>query len=161
VNLSQLAFSDVGRQPGLGSPVQLGYRDAATVRAVQTKLTELARADMEVNPGPSQLAPGTIDGKYGPNTARAVKALQFYYGREQTGLIDDWVLQALGLTAPAGGGAATPSTTGGGGGGAQKTPIAAAPPTVKKPSSALWWAGAAVAAVIVGRRVARRRSTPG
>jgi len=156
VNLSHLAFSDVGRISGLGSAVQLGYRDAATVRAVQAKLTELARADMEINPGPSQLAPGAIDGKYGPNTARAVKALQSYYGVAQTGLIDDWVLQALGIAAPAGGGAATPSS--GGGGGGRGAGPAAAPPTAKKSSSVFWWAAGAVAAVVIGRRVARRGS---
>ncbi len=61
-----------------------GYRDKATVLAVQTALKAKG-----FNPGP-------LDGIYGPKTAAAIKAS----GASSAGIIDYGVLAALGVQAP-------------------------------------------------------------
>ncbi len=65
------------------------YRDAGTVFAVQTAL--LARG--------YKLEKGA-DGKWGPETAKAIKNVQLQTGLPQTGEITDKLLEVLGLRAP-------------------------------------------------------------
>jgi peptidoglycan hydrolase-like protein with peptidoglycan-binding domain len=63
------------------------YTDKATVTAVQQVL--LSR----------NYDPGIIDGRYGTNTANAIKRMQADAGIPQTGVIDSGVLMALGISA--------------------------------------------------------------
>jgi peptidoglycan hydrolase-like protein with peptidoglycan-binding domain len=65
------------------------YTDSVTVRAVQTALQSKG------------FSPGSIDGKYGPKTAAAIKKMQSAAGIPQTGVIDYGVLMALGVSIPA------------------------------------------------------------
>lgn len=91
-----------------------GYRDAATVAAVQQKLTEMAAGLPSPDPRHATLDPQGIDGIYGPNTASAVAQLQREGNQSATGIIDDWVLLALGVPVPSGGGGGGSSSGGGG-----------------------------------------------
>lgn len=64
------------------------YNDSATVFSVQTALKAKG------------FNPGAIDGVYGPNTSKAIKAMQTAAGLPATGVVDYGVLMALGVTVP-------------------------------------------------------------
>lgn len=62
------------------------YTDSPTVREVQTALKAAG------------FNPGTIDGKYGPKTASAIRAMESARSMPQAGVIDSGVLGQLGIT---------------------------------------------------------------
>jgi len=62
------------------------YTDTKTVGAVQAALRDKG------------YSPGTIDGILGPNTKKAIKALQSDMGYDQTGIIDENIIRVLQVT---------------------------------------------------------------
>jgi peptidoglycan hydrolase-like protein with peptidoglycan-binding domain len=62
------------------------YIDYKTVLAVQAALKAHG------------FNPGTLDGKMGPNTAKAIRAMQSSISIPMTGVIDEGVIEALGVT---------------------------------------------------------------
>lgn len=69
-------------------PAAVSYTDHDTVLAVQTALKTKG------------YNPGTLDGIFGPNTSKAIKAMQKDAGIGTTGIVDYGVLMALGVQAP-------------------------------------------------------------
>ncbi len=61
------------------------YTDYATVYKVQNALKAKG------------FDPGTLDGPYGPNTSKAIKAFQTSQGLSPSGVIDDSLTNALGI----------------------------------------------------------------
>ncbi len=71
-------------------PAGTVYTDTDTIKEVQKALKAKG------------FDPGTIDGKFGPNTSNAIKAMQKALGSSvQPGVIDYGVLMALSVAAPA------------------------------------------------------------
>ncbi|HVO22492.1 MAG TPA: peptidoglycan-binding domain-containing protein [Candidatus Margulisiibacteriota bacterium] len=92
------------------------YNDHATVLAVQTALK---------NKG---YDPKGLDGVFGPNTSKAIKAMQSDAGIPQTGVIDSGVLMALGVSAPSSSIVSSSSGSGSAGAYARLAPYAAGAP---------------------------------